>query len=809
MSLNLIQFVMSLGQVSLILLVDLIVSPVSIAAEKVPALLQIVLALWDHHLDVVQDSAREMLVHLIHELVISKMDDAALLNEKPAVEDFIELIRRQDPKVVWSYSEGSGLDSAFEVPEAMNFVITQTVKAFSITHPNIRDAWGQMMLDWSTSCPARLLTCRSLQMYRCILRPLNQRTISSLLTRLLIAISDSELDIQLYSLEIIRDFRGIVEHVGIDDLALVPSLFWTMCTCLESVNEGEFLEALAMLEAFLEKFDLANLDNLSLLVNSKPINWKWSPEGLTGLIYKGCKSGECLEKCLGMLDRLLGIPSNMLVGDDTRLMYSLLAFLPSLLQACEEIPVRPSYAKACCSLSEMAASHDYLVLARFLEDYANAHYQNRQDCLIDLVEAIRSDLSPKWDLPILKTLMGFLVNKLPWFKAMTLELLHAIIPEIDMQRAEIAAYGPELVSPLLGLVQTEHAPQALMILHSVMGMTGKPMDRDLLHTSLLGPSTDRKVRKDHEHTQSLYGIPESSGWAMPTPARSKDMTRSHVHEVFTTFSDGSTLGANGLPTPTQEVEFYRDDYHLRQNSLFSDHATSMSSDEATHGGTNMGVLVGELNELDDFFEVLSPELSPSHSFNNFFARSPGSSSGGTGYDTHTATSVSRNGTSLNRTTSFSSSKSGYTTDYPPPPMKLRGPPVMSPSAFSFSPKRYPRPMMHGRSVTSPVNNQKTPPERLFTVSSDEREPFSDDDVSLGRTSTSDRSFVFDHGSRPAVVRSKLSSSRLAGMKSSFRKLTGHDRQRGLARTPLDPSPEVPSIRVPAHYMMQNPRSSEL
>jgi len=802
------QIAMSLGQVSLILLVDLIVSPVSIATDKVPSLLQIVLVLWDHHLDVVQDSAREMLVHLIHELVISKMDDAALLTEKPAVEEFIELIRRLDPKVVWAYSEGSGMDSTFDVPESMRYVITETVRVFSITHPGIRSAWGQTMLDWGIQCPARPLTCRSLQMYRVVLQPLNQRIVSDLLARLHIAISDSEMDIQLYCLEIIRDLRGIVEHIGTDDLALVPTLFWTMCTCLESVNEGEFLEALAMLDAFLEKFDLGNPENHSLLVLRKPVKWKWSPDGLTGLIYKGCKSGACLEKCLGTLDRLLSIPSNTLVGDDTRLMYSLLAFLPSLLHASEEMPVRSSYTKACETLGAMAASRDYLVLARFLEGYAAAQFQTKPECLAALVEAIRSDLSPKWDLPILKTLMGFLVNKLPWFKSMTLELLQAVIPGIDMQRAEIAAYGPELVSPLLGLVQTEHAPQALRILHSVMGMTGKPMDRELLQTSLLGPSTDRKVRKDHENTQSLYGIPEDSGWAMPTPARSKDVTRAHVHDVFLTFSDGAVLDANGLPTPTQEVEFYQDDTHSRKGSYFPDRTETMTSEEVTLTETNMGELVSKLDNLDDFFENATPEVSPSYNLNSFFARTSNGSVSMNGYDTQFTSSTNHN-RGMNRNTSFSSSKSGYNTDYPPVPMKLRGPAVMSPSAFSLSPKRVPRPMMHGRSVTSPVNNtQKTPPERLFGVSSDEREPFSDDDISLGRVSTSDASFATEMGARSALARTKQ-PSRLAGMKSSLRRLTGQDRQRAVMRTPLDPSPEVPMPRVPAHYMMQNPHSADL
>src|SRR5881398_1571752 len=101
------------------------VSPVEVAHEQIPLLLQVILVLWDHYTPVVQDQAREMLVHLIHELVISKIDDDTLGIDKKSIEDFVEGVRQHDVKVVWNYDDKNGKDaedSSAKVPESMAYV---------------------------------------------------------------------------------------------------------------------------------------------------------------------------------------------------------------------------------------------------------------------------------------------------------------------------------------------------------------------------------------------------------------------------------------------------------------------------------------------------------------------------------------------------------------------------------------------------------------------------------------------------------------------------------------------------------------
>ena len=61
------------------------VAPLQLAKEHVPMLIHVVMILWDNYTPLVQDQAHEMLVHLIHELVISKMAEGADMEFKKSI----------------------------------------------------------------------------------------------------------------------------------------------------------------------------------------------------------------------------------------------------------------------------------------------------------------------------------------------------------------------------------------------------------------------------------------------------------------------------------------------------------------------------------------------------------------------------------------------------------------------------------------------------------------------------------------------------------------------------------------------------
>jgi len=780
-----------LAQLCSILLVDLVVSPAQLTPDKVPTLLQVVVTSWDSNILVVQQQAREMLVHLVHELVISKLVDVASQTLMPSIEDFIELIRRNDPKVNWTYGDNSRRGQVAALPESMTFVVTEVVKFFEITHPGIESTWGRLTIDWACQCNVMHLACRSLQIYRCILKPMNKETLSAVFHRLSTTIGDDEEVPQVYSTEVLRTIGTIAAVASPANFQIFPQVFWLMCASLSSPVESEFAEALSMLDTFLDKLDLDDSTVLAVLIDQKPPDFEWPLEGLASLLYNGCKSERCLEKCLKNLDQLVKLSPSRIVGNDTRLLFTVLANLPGLSFSLGQTTRPPRSIVTAAALASLAERQGHIQLSRALEGIKNLRYRDSRAFLTECVTAIRLSFFPAQDLESLKFLLGLLSNKLFWFKAEVLQILSMLIQEVDMRKPRIANQGPELVAPLLRLLRTEFCQQALQALDNAMAMSGTAFDKHNLDISTSGSRSTRALLRDYDSTQSLYGIPEESGWSIPRPAFQKQLTRSNINSVVCAF--GNVTPKHSADAVTPEVEFYNEEY--LQSAHYVTRRGTMISDDATLAETDMGELVSKLDSLDDFFDGISPEsASPPVIYDESLASMHGSYAVAGAQETYNER-ISQNPGNIARNESFASFTNTYDDVNPTPPREAV---VMSPSAFSAT-RKLSRPFML-RSVTSPAVSQRTTPERQYIATTDETEPFSEDDFSAGRTSTSDRSFV-DSFQRPWRFKQGFRS----GVRSGFKRLASAHRSMSRHR-PFEASPEVP--KVPDVYL-RNPKSSEL
>src|SRR5690606_4716729 len=121
-----------------------------------------------------------------------------------------------------------------------------------------------------------------------------------------------------------------------EDLMQYPQIFWTAVACLNTVHEREFLEVLSLLDNLLDKLDLRDPAVVSHLISFFPQKWEGTFEGVQDLIVKGLRSSVTLEKTLAVFDKLNLIPSNSLIGTDSRLLLAVLANLPRFLHALEE-----------------------------------------------------------------------------------------------------------------------------------------------------------------------------------------------------------------------------------------------------------------------------------------------------------------------------------------------------------------------------------------------------------------------------------------------------------------------------------------
>lgn len=795
------------------------VSPVELAHEQLPLLIQVVLVLWDHYTPVVQDQAREMLVHLIHELVISKIDDDTTGIDKRCIEDFIESVRQHDTRVVWSYDDKNGKDvedTSSKVPESMEYVANEVLKFFSLGYPGLKEAWGRVALNWATSCPVRHLACRSFQLFRCILSSLDQQMLSDMLARLSNTISDEESDIQTFSMEILTTLRAIIEALAPEDLIQYPQLFWTTCACLDTIHECEFMESLLMLDKFLDKLDLSDPDVLQVLEDSCPERWEGKFEGLAQLTYKGVRSSLCLDRSLRLLERLVVLPSSRIVGDDSRLVFTILANLPRFLRSFDSA-AKESSVRANADVLARVAQEQYqcTALAEALTAFSTKRYRMDKDFLAQTISAIRSAFFPDLEFGSLVFLLSLLTNKIDWMKIKTMDVLCVLIPEIDMKRPEIASKSHDLFSPLSRLLQSKLCPQALRVLDFVINLslvsTPTPSEKQLIRMSMAGSHSTRGYRKQFEKTQSLYGIPEDSGWSIPMPAHHSHLTRNNVHAVFYTCSN--LEGADAPETETPKVEFRQEDFPF---SPLSGYRTATMTSEDTRGESHIGELVMKLDSLDDFFEEdddaetltdLPDFSSSSRHANNPYANPLLESL----YDQQTAPILHK---SLTRNASVTSFQSGFIADVKLSP--ARDPGVMTPAAFSSFTSAPPvanmhaRPGLHARSVTSPSapnQIQHVSPLLSSTTLDEHAEFFSDDEMTTGRLHGVGKSFNLEDVVRPAGQDTKKR------FRSGIRRLTGGGgdvkdgtKTREAIKLALQKSPQVP--KVPDIYLV-NPKSSDL
>ncbi|TWU76662.1 Cell morphoproteinsis protein PAG1 [Metarhizium rileyi] len=699
----------SLGQLSLILLVDLMVSPVHLTPDNVPLLLQVVTVLWDHYTPLVQEQAREMLVHLIHELVISRMDDVSVDVAKEPIEDLVDAIRRHDRSVVWGYEDSNGKvdDHDTKVPPSMEYLTTEVVKTFQITFPAIKEQWGRLSLTWATSCPVRHLACRSFQVFRCVLTSIDQYMLGDMLARLSNTVADEDPEIQSFSMEILTTLKTLLMKLDCDKLLTFPQLFWTTCACLESINEREFLEAVEMLNELVSKLDFGSPNVRRIIADGQPDRWDGQFEGIQPLLYKGLRSSLCLQPTLDMIDKLVELPGDPLIGDDSRLFFALLANFPRFLNELENAKPTEETIKTAKLLLVEADRLGLESIALALDDYISGRQLDSGEYLTQLFMALREHFLPQQEFKMIKFLIGLLTNSLSWVKVQTMRILCVAIPEVDMRNPELAGHGSDLISPLLRLLQTEFCMGALEVLDNIMTMSGSHMDKHHLRMSMTR-STSKAVRKEYERTQSLFGIPESTGWAVPVPASKTEATRANIHAAF--YMCQSTEGSSTEATPTAEVEFHEDDFPYDYFDSAERTETMLSDDGRVE--VPAGDLVTKLDSLDDFFdEPSSPTTDDDgRSSRTVTEFSPESFESGTELYDEQILPI------LHEASSTTAFQNGFV-DRPMGITRDLAANTMNPGAFTAGMSS--RPTLHSRSITSPSAPASYQPHITGEIGSDD------------------------------------------------------------------------------------------
>ena len=749
-----------------------------------------------------------MLVHLIHELVITKIDDNATTPDKESIEAFVESIRQHEANVVWTYEEYNGKqeeDDSNRVPTSMTYVTSRVIELFALAYPKIHEQWSKITLNWATSCPVRHIACRSFQIFRCTLPPLDQPMLADMLVRLSNTIADDEADIQTFSMEILTTLKAIIGVLEPADLLKHRQLFWATCACLHTIHEREFTETLGMLGRLLDKVDLSDPAVIRILKEAKAERWEDPFEGIAPLVYKGFKSAVSLPRSLLIFDKIVQLPDSELTGNRTRLLFGALANLPCFLHSFDEGFSNLAHIRSAHLLASTAEAQEYQEISIVLNAFVNRRYTSSQDFKEQFLSTLRRSFFPTWELKSLIFLIGLLTNRLHWYKLRVLEILSAMVPEIDTRRPEVANHGPDLISPLLRLLQTEYCPNALEIMDHIVITSATPMDKHHLRMSMAS-SGSRSIRKEYEKTQSLYGIPEDTGWSIPMPAIYSNITRANMQAVVFTCAN-----PNAATAATPEIEFDADDY--QHGSYFPiQRADTMNSEEGRIdlvGEGNIGDLVLKLDSLNDFFdETLTGESIEGRQFSSLAISGfhTDNNSGADLYDQQTAPILNK---TLARTASVTSLHNGFSDQRAPASIEssvrppaiesvVKAPPrfdLPQPSINVLPPGR---PALHARSITSPANNLAKSDQTDMLSDEDSEGTFSEDERATGYSGF--RALTLSRGAQPGMRKVVTSAS---GKEYKQRSLL---RAQSRSKTQSPNSPEVPII--PDVFLNKPPKSSK-
>ena len=486
----------------------------------------------------------------------------------------VTALSRSRATIFWRAEDDGLAESAFQAPPKLSGLMMKIFGILSPLQPRLRQQWGELALTWATSCPIRHLACRSFQVYRVLGPRINARMISDTLARLSSTIASSSREIQSFNLEVVRTFTAIVQKMTSSEASNHPQLFWCTVACLSTPYEEEFAEVIELLSHVLDKFNLSDAEVVSQLVAIRPAEWT-GPTHMQSLLLVGLRSSKTVMMTFDLVRRLASSPNDELVDlPANRLLHGFVAALPWMLQSTDLGEPNEELATMALDLAAIADAQDRPSFSRLLTSFAHVRFRSKDDFVRQACTLLR-DFCPDHALEIVTLLLGFVLNTHDWMREKALTMLKLLF-QFPESRAPLATHGNELLKPILRLVGTKHAAQAL----------------DLLDMPAIPQTSD---------SGTIFGSIESSGWCVPNTKESSAATRANVSAVFATCAQ-ETRAASVHYSVVQfkDMEPFENPSQVSLD-LPSPPASSIGMDGTDNA--SIGDLVGALHSLNQFFDI--------------------------------------------------------------------------------------------------------------------------------------------------------------------------------------------------------------
>ena len=494
--------------------------------DEMPTLLHALFTHLDHRALFVRQRARHMLFQCLRCWTHEEMLDRPLSLGRVPPKSSITRLEEETESMYWQEEEPRE-----DCEPKIRWISSRILEHLKPLRPSIVDEWGSLALHWGTTCSIRGIAFRSLQIFRALMPRVKQRDLAMLLGRLSNTVSAADENLQSFTTEILQTITALTAK-GEVDWSSLPQIFWCTCASLSTTVQQEFSQVLELLDELLMKIDLDDPDSVELLLLQRPPDWEGSAS-LQPPLLKGLRSSNTWEKTLKILCLLAKTQDNRLIdpsGGRIRDLYTL--SLPCSLYSMTSEAPEDTLRHLAESISVLAVKEGKQSISKIMTSFAKNHFRTRDDFLRQSVAGLREHYGQDWT-EIASLLLGLVLNRERWVQIHAMHILKVLFQQ---PRNPLRQLGSELLMPLLRLLDTDLAPQALDVLEESIVISGGAAARHVLRMSMHMPNLLQIKETETDDIGTVFGIPDESGWSVARADELRETCRHNVMAVFDTCS---------------------------------------------------------------------------------------------------------------------------------------------------------------------------------------------------------------------------------------------------------------------------------
>lgn len=580
------QQVFSPGQLALLFVCELMYERSKRLNSQLPLLLHGLFMQMDSFIPFVQEQAVAAFEQLMRSL--ASMSAAIVGTEGAAVaKTQVETLFTRSTPISWSPSDLEVSMDEFKTPRAMRLLVQETLRILQPLVPDLKDRWADLALYWATSGPVRHIACRSFQVFRIMLRPVTPKMLADMLGRLSNTVSDPNIDIQSFSLEILYTLTALIKSTDRTRQDIFIQIFWAAIACLNTINEREYAVGIDMLDGLLDKVDIGDPATVKVLCKKCPEGWEGEVGGIQPLVLRGLRSSLTSAASFKALMRLAKVTdATLLDSSNGRTAFLLVNAMPWFLNLADNTQGKdPAVLDLAQDIAVLCDAEGRSDISRVAASIAKSRFRTKDDLIRQAVNSIKANFLPDLGPQLAVNLLGLTLNQHEWLRSNAMQVLKIFFQVVDTRSERFSSLGPELLVPLLRLLSTPLAGQALDVLDEPITLFGGPTADQILHMSLQWGKPSR--RRENANDASIFGAPDDSGWAVANPQNLTSRTRINTQAVFKTCE--LTLDVS----PVSIVDFVNEDYYYASpSSAFLGNSGEMGS---------LGDIVSQLHDLSSFF----------------------------------------------------------------------------------------------------------------------------------------------------------------------------------------------------------------